>query len=317
LADFYAMNLRQLAYGILSYLPLSADLWTPKTGGADSAEYCYCIWLRQMALAAELGMTSFPRVVAELGPGGSLGVGMAALISGADRYYAFDAVTHANRNNDLAMFDRLVEMFRARAPIPDLDAFPEMIFGPASYAFPKHLLTDRHLDDALHDERILDLRAQIASDGAGMRQAIAYRAPWDRPAETELGHVDLLMSNAVLEHVSDIEGAYRAIFAWLKPSGWSVHQIDFRSHSLFRGWDGHWACYDWLWRLMQGRRAYLLNRQPYSRHVQAAKNAGLTFLQAIRVEREPECKSLASRFAHLDEQDRKTSIAFVLLQKPS
>jgi hypothetical protein len=308
------MNFRQLAYGVLSYLPIPADWLTPRTGGTDSAEYCYCVWLRQLAFAAEFGMTSFPRVVAELGPGDSIGVGMAALISGADRYYAFDAVAHADRHNDLAMFDRLVAMFRARAPIPGLDIFPEMVIGLTSNAFPHHLLTESHMQEALRDERIQGLRAQLVTPGTSMH-AIAYHAPWMQPTEMELGQVDLVISNAVLEHVSDIESTYKAIYAWLKPSGWSAHQIDFRSHSLFSGWDGHWACPAWLWRLMQGRRAYLLNREPYSAHVQAIKDAGLILIHATRAEREPECKRLASRFTRLDDQDRRTSAVFVLLRK--
>ena len=308
------MNFRQLAYGILSYLPLSPDLLTPRTGGTNSAEYCYCIWLRHLALAADGGMISFPRVVAELGPGDSLGVGMAALISGVDRYYAFDAVPHADRRNDLAIFDRLVEMFHARARIPGLDVFPEMIIGLPSYDFPG-LLSDSHLDKALQPERIQALREQLAGDGS-QTPAIAYRAPWFRPNEAEYGKVDLLMSSAVLEHVDNVDDAYGAIRDWLKPSGWSVHQIDFRSHSLFRGWDGHWACPDWLWRLMRGRRAYLLNREPFSTHLRAIGDAGLILLRATRSEREPERKKLAHRFAHLDEQDRRTSTAIVQLQKP-
>ncbi|MBE1162761.1 class I SAM-dependent methyltransferase [Dyella acidiphila] len=310
------MNFRQLAYGLLSYLPVSPDLFTPKTGGTDSAEYCYCVWLRQLVLAANGGMTSFPQVIAELGPGDSLGVGMAALISGVERYYAFDAVPHANRRNDLAIFDRLVELFRARTPIPSLAVFPAMVIGLPSYDFPSHVLTEQHMQEALRPARIEALREQLASHSAET-PAMAYRAPWQQPAEAEFGKVDLLISNAVLEHVEHVGPAYRAVRDWLKPEGWSAHQIDFRSHSLFQGWDGHWACPDWLWRLMQGRRAYLLNREPYSTHVRAIQDAGLTLLQAIRAERQPERKKLARRFAHMDGQDRSTSMVFVVLRKPA
>jgi hypothetical protein len=263
----------------------------------------------------EGGMRSFPRAIAELGPGDSLGVGMAALISGATRYYAFDAVPHADRRNDLEIFDELVAMFRARAPIPDLTVFPEMALELPSYAFPSHLLVDDHMVAALDPERIRTLRGQL-SQAVGESEVIVYRAPWNSPAESEMASIDLLISNAVLEHVQDIDVAYRSIYDWLIPGGWSTHQIDFRSHGLFRGWDGHWACPDWLWGLMQGRRAYLLNRQPFSQHLNAIDRSGLSIVHLRTQERKPERERLSSRFTKLDQLDRRTSGAFVSLRKP-
>ena len=110
-------------------------------------------------------MESFPQIIAELGPGDSLGGGMAALISGADRYYAFDAVSHADRRNDLEIFDQLVTLFRAKAPIPDLKAFPEMTLELPPYAFPSHLLCDEHL-------LLLSLRIASTRCGTTLRSLV-------------------------------------------------------------------------------------------------------------------------------------------------
>lgn len=63
------MNFRQLAYGVLSYVPGAADRLVGATGGTSSADYCYCVWLRHLVLARRGGMSGFPAVVAELGPG--------------------------------------------------------------------------------------------------------------------------------------------------------------------------------------------------------------------------------------------------------
>jgi hypothetical protein len=71
------------------------------TGGTNSGRYCYSVWLRHLAHAANNGLQTCPRVVAELGPGDSLGTGIAALLSGAEQYVALDVVPHANVERNL------------------------------------------------------------------------------------------------------------------------------------------------------------------------------------------------------------------------
>ena len=53
--------------------------------------------------------------VAELGPGDSLGTGIAALLSGVEKYYALDVKPYFNNAINLEMFDRLLELFQRRA----------------------------------------------------------------------------------------------------------------------------------------------------------------------------------------------------------
>src|SRR5262245_22309033 len=101
--------------GVASLPPISHILQEKAkgTGGSVSAEYCYSVWLRHLVTAAECGLNSDPKTVAELGPGDSLGVGLAALLSGAERYYALDVVEHANAAHNIVVLDALVELFRA------------------------------------------------------------------------------------------------------------------------------------------------------------------------------------------------------------
>ena len=75
--------LKQMAIGMATWLPGRANLWVGATGGTVSARYCYGVWLRHMKMAREAGLDTNPRVVAELGPGDSLGIGLAALLAGA------------------------------------------------------------------------------------------------------------------------------------------------------------------------------------------------------------------------------------------
>ena len=63
------LPLKKLAIGAATYLPGKRNLWIASTGGTTSARYCYSVWLRHMKKAAQAGLNTNPKVVAELGPG--------------------------------------------------------------------------------------------------------------------------------------------------------------------------------------------------------------------------------------------------------
>jgi hypothetical protein len=111
------------------------------TGGTDSARYCFSVWLRHLVMAAENGLNTNPKVIAELGPGDSLGTGIAALLSGAEIYYAFDVVQHANVARNLAMLDELIALLRLGTDIPGADEFPVVEPPLSDYRFPSGILT--------------------------------------------------------------------------------------------------------------------------------------------------------------------------------
>ena len=81
-----------LIKGMGTYLPGITRFIQKKSGatvGTSSARYCYSVWLRHLVIAYKNGFVEHPKVVAELGPGDSLGIGLSALISGADAYYGW------------------------------------------------------------------------------------------------------------------------------------------------------------------------------------------------------------------------------------
>jgi SAM-dependent methyltransferase len=258
-------------------------------------------------------MQVFPMTMGELGPGDSIGVGLAALLSGVQRYVALDAFAHADPARNLRVFDQLVELFRRRAPIPGRDVFPEMALDLPDTAFPLDLIGEQALQTALAEDRIAWLREIIA--GRPAPEVLDYRAPWGCVSGTDEASIDFLLSNAVMEHVTDLEGAYQAMSRWLRPGGIASNQIDFRSHGLFHAWDGHWACPDWLWRLFMGRRPYLLNREPLSTHRRLAAAAGFEEMQVLRVEAPVVSRRLASRYAGIDAEDRITCGGYLLLSR--
>jgi hypothetical protein len=77
-------------------------------------------------MASNNGLNTYPKVVAELGPGDSLGIGLAALVSGAEKYFALDVVEYTNIERNLKIFDELVTLFKNKEDIPGEQEFPEV-----------------------------------------------------------------------------------------------------------------------------------------------------------------------------------------------
>jgi hypothetical protein len=120
---------------------------------------------------------------------------------------------------------------------------------------------------------------------------------------------------AVLERVGDLKTAYFAMRAWLAPGGWLSHQVDFRCHGTAREWNGHWTYGDMTWRMLRGRRTYLINREPHSTHICLLCEAGFTVVCDEMVSRPAvDRRSLAPRFAQMSDVDLTTSGAFIQAQ---
>ena len=125
--------------------------------------------------------------------------------------------------------------------------------------------------------------------------------------------VDMVISQAVLEHVDDLSATYRCLSRWLKPGGVMSHVIDFKSHGITPVWNGHWALSDLTWKMIRGRRPYLLNRQPHSVHLELLARNGFEIVTDIRGTSHTRLrrKDLARRFSGMTEDDSMTSEAFI------
>src|SRR5262249_7360716 len=186
-------------------------------GGTDSAAYCYSVWLRHLSVAHKYGLQQIPDVVAELGPGNSIGIGLAALISGASKYFALDTVRYSNAERNISVFDELVELFRKKRDIPDEAEFPEVNPRLQSYKFPSAILSNQWLDQCLATDRIESIRKAILQQDDTNPIQIRYFAPWYDSNVINDNSIVMLYSQAVLEHVEDLNEAYSAIYRWLKP----------------------------------------------------------------------------------------------------
>lgn len=311
------MRLAPFARGLLTYVPALSD-WVPqKSGGhTDSAQYCYGVWMKHLTLLRAHGLTSIPDTVAELGPGESLGVGICALLSGANHYIGLDVLAHSNPVRNQIVFKELVAMFRDRAPNPD-KGWPEFGAYLDERRYPSHILTEDVLRAALDPERLaeIDLAVSVPSKGAPI--TAEYKAPWFDPTVIEEATVDLVISHSVLEHVVDLRETYQALYQWLKPGAWMSHQIDFKSHGLSKRWNGYRGCSEGIWKLTLGKRPFMINRAPASMHLKLLQEAGFTivtqqkFLRTDGIGRD----ELAPRWADLSEEDLNCSGMYVIARK--
>jgi len=311
----HKIDVSQIVAGILSYVPgLREKLFSGGTGGSTSARYCYSVWLRHLVMAQQHGLSTHPKAVAELGPGDSLGIGLAAMLSGADHYYAFDVVRYSTNERNIQIYDELVELFQKRERIPDNGEFPEVKPYLESYDFPRWILTDKILSLALNRGRLEEIREALLNPGKKIgRMLISYIVPWQDFKVFGGVMLDMIYSQAVLEHVDDLPHTYHCLYRALKPGGYISSQIDFRSHGTATAWNGHWAYPDIVWKLMKGSRPYLINRMPHSAHIQLINKCGFRIVCDNKVQTASGImrKHLSKQYKQLSDDDLITSGAFI------
>jgi hypothetical protein len=312
-------EIKAIVKGILSIVPGVNAIGRREGGGANSARYCYSVWLRHLVLARMKGMNDIPLTVAELGPGDSLGIGISALLSGVETYSAFDVVNFIRLQQNLEILDELCILFEKKTPIPGDDEFPLLSPKLESYTFPANILSDDLLNRSLSEQNIQEIKEALTciSNGKNDNKRISYFAPWTSNEILQKSSVDFIISQAVLEHVDNLHITYQVMNRWLKKGGYSSHQVDFKSHGYSKEWYGHWCYSDFKWKVIKGKRPYLLNREPLSTHLRIQIEYGFEILNVLRRISTVQAKrqKLAKKFVHIPDDDLVTSSAYIFSVK--
>lgn len=312
------MILKPLVKGVLSFLPgINLLLPKPKTGGTDSPLYCYEVWMKHLTMLWASGMRSIPNCLVELGPGDSLGIGLAAMLSGINNYVALDVVEYSNDRGNMKMLEELIQLFRERAMRP-AKGWPDYDHYLDASLFPSHILTDRILAQALSAPRIAIIREALSNPESHVTPLrIKYIAPWSDEGVIPQDTVDLIISHSVLEHVVNLKAIYRAFGLWLKAGGFFTHQIDFTSHETSTAWNRHWGYSQGMWKIILGRRSYFINRLPCSTHLKMIEQNGFKIVCCHKRYRQDGIKrsQLAADWKHLSDDDLTCSGLFIQAQK--
>jgi hypothetical protein len=218
----------------------------------------------------------------------------------------------------LRIFDELLPMFIRRDPIPDEGEFPVVMHRLESYEFPHDIIGNLHLARALDSPRLETIRQSIINPNmAGA--IIRYVVPWSDSSVVEPETVDLIYSQAVLQHVDDLADTYRGMNIWLKPAGYISHSIDFKWMGTSNEWNGHWGYSDRFWKLVRGRRPFLINREPRSKHINLMNEHGFKVIaeSSVKLKSNLSRNDLAERFRSISDDDLITSAFFVQAIKQS
>lgn len=310
--------LRVTVKGMLYSTPLSRYLTQyPMESNDPCARYCYSVWLRHLCMLYQSGVDTNITTLAELGPGDSVGVGIAALLSGAEQYLAFDAYAQMNVESNLALLDQIAALFAAREPIPAETEFPNLKPYLESYEFPFHILPEARVKTALAPERLNHIRNSILrADNSGM---IRFYPDFADVDAIEHGSLDLVLSQAVMEHIEHPDNIYEILHDWLRTGGAMSHQIDLKCHDTSDCWNGHWTYSDFVWRMiLRGRnRPYPLNRWPLTWHLDAVRQTGFEVTREKRVigQSSLQRRQLNKQFMGMTAEDLTTSGLFMIAKK--
>jgi SAM-dependent methyltransferase len=308
------MNLKILAVllkGLATYVPgyrrILDKLGFSCPGGTITSEYCYTVWLQHLQLADLYGLPTEPAVVAEIGPGNSLGVGLSALLTGSRVYYAFDIATYSNTARNLQILSEIISLLKWKRG------------QYTGSEFPAHILTDERLARALEPHRLEQIRQCLLRMNQPVHDMyLGYMVPWDNPDTVKENSVDFILSHAVMEHVDDPLSVYTILYRWLKPGGYMSHMIDYRCHNLAWRWNGHWSYSEPLWKLMRSKRPYFINRYPHSAHAAMMKQCGF---RIVGERKSTDATGIARQELHgcfqgLSDEDLITATGYFQAEKP-
>lgn len=128
---------------------------------------------------------------------------------------------------------------------------------------------------------------------------------------------DLVISQAAMEHVDDLEGTIKNISRMLKRGGVSTYQVDLKCHGTSKWWNGHWMYSPLEWKIIRGRVPYLINRASLSKHLALHKKYGLKIrgVKVFRMKTELPRAYFALEFRNIPEDDLTASSAFICSEK--
>jgi hypothetical protein len=147
--------------------------------------------------------------------------------------------------------------------------------------------------------------------------SISYIVPWTDTNLLGKESVDIILSHAVLEHVVDLDGTYNSLVGYLKHGGMMTHQIDFDCHGLSAAWNGYRTYPEFIWKMILGKRPFLINRIPCTEHIRhiCENNCMIScLLKSYRSDGIDRSK-LAAKWKNITDDDLNCTGAFLQAKK--
>jgi len=284
-------------------------------GSTLRSRYCYSVWMRHLHYW-NTHKSGVPKVVAELGPGNSLGIGFCALLSGSEQLHTLDVVKYWDTERNLNMFNDLILLFKNKTDIPGDDELPRVKPTLDHYGFPSGILSDTILKQALDENRLEAIRSEIKDLDNPENKYIKCHVPWYDSKVINSDSIDFIYSQSVLQYIDDLDGTLLTMKNWLKPNGLMSHSIDLSSIGLTKNWNSHWTFSDMEWKIMKAGKSFIITRRPFSIYEEQYLHNGFTILTK-RLQKTKNILSqdqLANSFKNLSDVDVEISGAYILAQ---
>jgi SAM-dependent methyltransferase len=258
IARYIARNVRQTVLAGLRMKKAAGGAYGHSGSVRDAADRAWRIASEFRARACDLGVMNPGRVI-EIGPGDSLAPLILWIGFGAHSVTGLECYGDGRDSR------------RERAILMDLL-------------------------DRLSPEERKRILAAVDLNGDELRlDAERIRYVSNAPVE-QLGNwipvnsADLIISNAVLEHVRGLEEGLRRMYWAVKPGGVMIHRVDLRNHGVLADFGDHAFLRppDFLWRLMGSASGSFPNRKDLGTYERVLEECG------ARVEVEPTWKPAAS-----------------------
>ena len=250
------------------------------------AMQCYRIWMQHLTLLDEVSSCGIPNVVAELGPGDTLGTGITTRLAGASQYSGVDVLPFAKNDQTKRLLPELVDLFRRQETLLP-HHWPNYSHLLDQNGFPS-LIPCETLGVTTSEKFVAKLARDVETVLAGGDTPdFHYVISPSSKAALPNGSVDMIFSHSVLEHVTDLDSVLRDLRDWLKPGGVMSHQYDLTSHNVVSEWDGHRRFTNRQWEMVVGKRPFMINRLPHSEIVRIIENAGFRILRNTVAKRDP------------------------------
>ncbi len=249
--------------GLLSYVPIFRDLVQERKKrikhSSSDALFCYSLWLGLIKYLENNKIEYCGDRVAELGTAGSFGVGLVALLTGTNEFYAFEIENLYKQEMNICLLDEIVGLLNAETDL--CGTYSQLNIPITDKRFPSELITPKYKDRQF----IGELKKELGDIFNEKNKYIRYVLNWN---EESVENLDLIFSRAVMEHVKNPHLVYESIFSLLQQGGVTIHDIELHSHRLTKDPCGHRKLPAFLWRLINGRRAYSLNLLLLSEHIE-------------------------------------------------
>lgn len=265
--------LKAVGKGLITFVPGAENILDKRKKksrhSSSNAEFVYSLWLSVLVFFKEHSIKPNLGTIAEIGNGGSLGVGFCAILTGSQHYFDFEFYDNINISEQLCLLDQVAQLFQNKAPIKKYDNLNITI---KSYDFPADLVLPDREQILLIEQLRIDIKSAFVNS-----KMISIIDGWQSAPNLDL---DFIFSRAVMEHVKDPSVVYASIYNHLKEGSYMFHDIELHSHGISKQIDGHLRIKPFWWRLIVGKRPFLLNRWSFMDHLNEVKKQG--FLPVIK-----------------------------------